>query len=109
VPDPRLALDVAVLVFGIVGAYFTMRAQLADARREATEARRSSTAGHGRLDDHEKRLIGLERDTGYHAKRLEDSLAEIKAQLGALNAQVNARLDKLAERGVHCSHCHTEE
>jgi hypothetical protein len=108
-PDPRLALDVAVLVFGIVGAWFTMRAQLGDARREAAEARRSATAGHSRLDDHEKRLIGLERDMGYHSKRLEESLLEIKAQLVREFGLVNSRLDKLAERGVHCSHCHTEE
>lgn len=73
-------------------------------RYRADEAHRAGLAAHRRLDEQEKKLLGLEKDQEFQKERFDEAIERIESSFHELKGSV----DKLVQSGLHCSHCDHE-
>jgi hypothetical protein len=97
--DVRLWIDVALLVVGVVASWVSMREQLKGVREDVADATRALSLVQRRLDDHERRITIVERDSTHLGRQLDSSLARIEGQVGALHARLDALFERFASGG----------
>lgn len=94
--DIRLWLEIGTVVVGVVAGWATMRAQLAEARKDAAAAQRSAKDCHQRLETMDRRVTIVERDQAHHGRQLESALARIEGAIVALHARLDRALAQQA-------------
>lgn len=104
-------IEVGTIVTGLVGGWFTLRAQVASLKtsvdalskvvgeledsgvvQSASRAERGLAALHRRVDEHDRQIAVLENDGKHHAKQLEDGLARIEASVALLHRRFDVML-----------------
>ena len=98
--DAKLWIEIAILLVSIATAWATAREQLRGVRDDVADVVRALGLVQRRLDDHERRVTVVERDSSHMGRQLDTALARIEAQIGALHARLDGLLAELASRGA---------
>lgn len=79
-------------VVAVLGSWFTMRAQVSQAHRDAQAATRAAREAHAKLEALDRRVTIVERDQAHHGRQLESALARIEGAIVALHARLDRAL-----------------
>ncbi len=97
-----LALKIGTVLVSITGAWWLLKGKVdrveqaqTDIQRAAIDAQRAALRSHSRLDDHSGRLTKVEAGHAFHERRLDESLAFVRSDIGQLRHDLQKVADSL--------------